>query len=101
MSRAPNPQSEQILALVIGYRQAMCIAERVLPVLPVNEELFKWFEVSLKDSLQMPDSKVGRKSRPNEMEIGSTERTAQTVDHAIDDFVPATDVERAKGRLTR
>lgn len=96
MSRTPFPQSEQILALTIGYKHADCIAEQVLPVKKVNEEKFTYTEISLKDSLQLPDTKVGRKSRPNELETSATEKTEHTDDHAIDDFVPNSDLDKAR-----
>lgn len=96
MARTPFPQSEQIMALAIGYTHADCIAEQVLPIVPVVEEKFTYTKISLKDSLQLPDTKVGRKSYPNEMSTSASELTQSTEDHAIDDFVPNSDLDKQR-----
>lgn len=96
MSQVPFVQSEQILAVTTGYKHPETIAERVLPVVKVAEEKFTYNEISLKDALALPDTKVGRKSYPNEMETGGSEKTDRTDDHAIDDFVANSDLDKAR-----
>lgn len=94
--RTPFPQSDVLLAMAMGFKQPGAIAELVFPVVNVREEKFLYYEVSLKDSLQAPDTRVGRKSTPNEMETGATELTKSTEDHALDDFVPYSDLDKAE-----
>lgn len=79
-------------AIAIAYRQANLIADQVLPRVPVYTESFTHVKYSLEDAFQAPDTRVGRKGAPNQIDWGSSELPAKVEDHALDTPVPNSDV---------
>ncbi len=71
------------------------IADRVLPRVPVGGEKFSWLKFPIEDSFTVPNTFVGRKGRPNQIEVGATEETASVEDYGLDDLVPNSDVAAA------
>jgi hypothetical protein len=92
---APFPIDEQLTAIAIGYKNKRFIADDVLPRVPVSKEEFKYRKYALADGFTIPDTKVGRTGRPNELEFGFTEETASTVDYALEDPIPMADMMNA------
>ena len=92
---APFPIDEQLTAIAIAYKNRRFIADDVLPRVPVSKEEFKYRKYALVDGFTIPDTKVGRTSRPNELEFGFTEATESTVDYALEDPIPMADVMNA------
>lgn len=86
-----------LTGIVIAYKNGKLIADDVLPRLeprlPKSE--FKWWKFSFDQSITRPDTKVGRKSAPNQVEFGATEDTASTEDYGLDDMVPNDDIANA------
>ena len=80
--------------VAIAYRNpdVVLIADSVLPRTPTSQE-FKWLEYDLAQGFTVPDTRVGRKSVPNEVEFKAEERTDKVEDHGLDDIVPNEDVE--------
>lgn len=94
MSQYPNVINPELTAIAVGFKNpdANLIADRVLPLVGTAQK----FEYTVFDTAQaytVPDTLVGRKSQPNEVEFGSKVLTEQTADHALDDFVPNSDME--------
>lgn len=92
---APFTIDEQLTAIAIGYKNKRFIADDVLPRVPVSKEEFKYRKYALADGFTIPDTKVGRTGRPNELEFGFTEETASTVDYALEDPIPMADMMNA------
>ncbi len=95
MALAPFPIQPELVAITIGYRNNRLIADSVLPRIPVGTESFKYLAFDKAEAFTVPDTKVGRKGKPNQVEFSATEQTASTVDHALDDAVPQADIENA------
>lgn len=83
-----------LTAIALAYRNpdVALIADEVLPPTPVAQE-FKWLAWDLAQGYTVPDTKVARKSYPNEVEFTGTEVIDKVVDYALDDFVPNEDIE--------
>lgn len=90
----PFPINPTLTAIALAYRNpdANLIADDVLPLTPAAQE-FKWLRYDLAQGFTVPDTKVGRKSYPNEVEFTATEVVDRVVDYALDDFIPNEDLE--------
>lgn len=95
MSKAPFVIQQRLTAITLTYRNQAFIADQVLPRIPVDSSAFKWSKYNLADGFTIPDTKVGRKSRPNEIDWTATEQTDSTVDYGLDDVVPQSDIDNA------
>lgn len=94
MSKAPFVIVPELTAIAVAYRQANFIADEVLPRVPVNTKDFKYQKYALGDAFTVPETAVGRKGTPNQVEFGSTEVTDSVVDQALDAPVPNDDIEQ-------
>jgi hypothetical protein len=93
------PINPVLTGITISYRNKKLIADDVLPrVDAVGAREFKWNEWDLSQGVTVPETEVGRKSAPNEVEFTATERTGRTTDHALDDVLPLDEVREAEGR---
>lgn len=81
-----------LAAVAIAYAQGNLIADRVLPRVPVYTENFNYLKFGLADAFQAPDTRVGRKSAPNQIDWGSDLVPAMVEDNALDAPVPNADV---------
>lgn len=89
MSKPDNQQFQQdptLTAIAIAYRnpKEALIADEVLPKVPVPEEDFKWQRYEDGEDFSVPDTRVGRRSAPNQVEIQGKELTSSTEDYGID-----------------
>ncbi|GAB2927502.1 phage capsid protein [Rheinheimera gaetbuli] len=96
MSSAPFPTNPVNTAIAIAYRNTRLIADEVLPRVPVDGTEFKYMLHNLADGFTVPDTKVSRKGRVNQVEFSATEETASTEDHGLDAPVPQSDIDKAK-----
>jgi len=92
---APFPIQPDLTAISIAYKNKRMIADEVAPRVPVNKEDFKYLKHDLAEGFTVPDTKVGRKSQPNEVSFSATEETASTVDQGLDDKIPQSDIDNA------
>jgi len=95
MHNAPFPIQPELTAIAIAYRNNRMIADDVLPRVLVGKQEFKYLKHTLADGFTLPDTKVGRKSRPNEIEFSATEVTDSTGDYGLDDPIPQADIDNA------
>ncbi len=91
----PFPTDPALIAVAVAYTNARLIADSVLPRVPVGKKEYKYFEYDLAEGFTVPDSRVGRRSRPNEVEFSATEKTGLCADFGLDDPVPNDDIEQA------
>ena len=98
MAQAPFPVNPDLTAVSIAYTNEAMVADQVLPRVRVGKQDFKYFKANLVDGFTVPDTRVGRKSRPNMVETGGTEVTDSTVDFALDDAIPQADLQNADAR---
>ena len=97
MTIAPFPVDPALLAISVGYRNERYIADAVLPRVPVPKETFKYLVYPIDEAFRVPDTRVGRRSRPNEVHLTATEATAATEDYGLEDLIPVSDIENASG----
>lgn len=97
---APFPIDEHLTQIALAYRNQKMIADDVLPRIQVGKQLFEWMEFPLEDPFTTaPNTLVGRKSIPNEVEFGAEEKTASTRDHGLDSIIPQADLDNADERF--
>lgn len=84
-------------AIAVGYSNpdAYRIADQVLPRVPVGAEEFKWMEYPLEEAFQVPDAKVGRRGRVQQLEFSGTEKTSSTEDYGLETPIPFSDIDAA------
>lgn len=87
-NNAPFIVRPEYTAIAAVYRNAEYIADRALPRIPVGSVTFKYGVHRVGDWFSVPDTKVGRTSRPGQAETGVDETEASTEDFAIDVPVP-------------
>ena len=94
MATRPFPINPTLTAIAIAYANpdVALIADAVLPRTPTDQD-FKYLKYNLADGFTVPDTQVGRKSTPNEVEFSATEALDKVVDHGLDDIVPNEDIE--------
>ena len=92
MAAQPFVIVPSLAAIAVAYRQAKLIADMVLPRVPVATQTFRYLKYGLADALQAPDTLVGRKSAPNQIDWSSSELSATVQDHALDAPVPNNDM---------
>lgn len=95
MPNAPFPIDPALMAIAIAFRNQKMIADEVLPRVPVGKQEFKWMEHTMAEGFTIPDTKVGRRSQPNQVEFSATEKTGSTEDYGLDDPVPQADIDNA------
>ncbi|MCY4753266.1 hypothetical protein [Pelomonas aquatica] len=81
-----------LAAIAVAYSQSGLIADQVLPRVPVSTEVFRYLNYGSADAFQAPDTTVGRKSAPNQIDWAAAEKTDQVQDQALDTPVPNADI---------
>ncbi|MFN4017100.1 MAG: capsid protein [Reyranella sp.] len=99
MATKPFPVSARLTAIALAYRNpdVALIADEVLPRTPTAEE-FRWLKYDLAQGFTVPDTRVGRKSMPNQVDFAATDQTSRVEDHGLDDWVPNRDIEVAQAQ---
>jgi hypothetical protein len=92
----PFKTQQSLTAIALGFRNAGFIADQIAPRVPVASTEFKWTEYNTAEMFTIPNTMVGRKGTPNQVEFTSTEKTDSVVDYGLDDVVPNSDIEAAK-----
>lgn len=91
---APFTVNPEHSAVAVGFKNTedSLIADEVMPRVDVAET----FSYTTYDAAQMftvPDTKVGRKSEPNQVNFAGVDVTAKVDDFGLDDFVPQRDMD--------
>lgn len=92
---APFPINPTLTAITLAYKNMGMIADMVLPRVPVGTKEFKWSAYEKAERYSVPETLVGRKGRPVEVEFGATERASFVNDYALDDVIPNDDISQA------
>lgn len=92
-----------LTAISIGYRNESqsLIADQVLPRTPVGAEKFKWTEYALEEAFNVPDARVGRRGRVQQLEYGGTEKTDSVDDYGLETPIPNSDIIAAEEARAR
>ena len=76
------------------YHEPGMIADRVLPLTPpLGSPAFHWFRYMLEDAFVVPDLRLGRKSRPNQVEFEGERVEDRTEHYGLEDQVPQEDID--------
>lgn len=96
MSTYPFPVDPVLTSISLAYKNARYIADLVLPRVKVPAESFKYRTFDQATYLTVPDTNIGRKGVANEVELSFSERSANTVDHGLDQVISLKDIDAAK-----
>lgn len=83
-----------LTAIAVAYKQANLVADLVLPRTPVMGKEFTWQKYALGEQFTVPDTRVGAKGQPNQVDWASTPVTDSVVDHALDSPVTNDQIEQ-------
>lgn len=97
--KRPFPVDPVLTQIAMAYRNRELIADLVLPRVPVGGEDFKYTVFEKSERFTVPNTRVGRKSRTNEVEFGADEKTASTRDYGLEDPIPQSDIDNAGQRF--
>jgi len=92
---APFPTDNRLVSVVVAYKNAKLIADEVAPRVPAGTKAFKYKKYAKEDSFTIPDTSVGRTSKPNVVNFGFEEVDSSCSDHALDGLVPQDDIDNA------
>lgn len=96
---APFPIQANLVAISGMYRNRRLIADEVLPRVAIGgTQNYKYLRHTKEDGFTIPDTRVGRTSRPNQLQTSAIEVPGSTNDFAIDIGVPYADVQNAQGQ---
>lgn len=88
----PYPNDPRLTGIAIAYQNRELIADQVMPRVEVGKTTFKWLEYDFAQGVTVPETAVGRKGRPTEVEFNAEEVIGGTQDYALDDVVPNDDI---------
>ena len=91
----PFPVQQELTAIALAYSNRAYIADQVLPRVPVGGREFKWLQFNRAELFTIPETMVGRKGVPNEVQFGGTEVAGFVRDYGLDDVVPNEDITSA------
>jgi hypothetical protein len=96
MATAPFSIDPQLTAIAVAYSNRALIADAVLPrIAPVGTKEFGYTSFNKGEILTIPDTKVGRRGKPNVIEFSGTKSTAEAQDYGLEDEVPQDDIDQA------
>ena len=90
------PLGEQQTGLVLAYKNEELIADQVMPVkvLDGKQLSFKYYERTKGDAFTVPDTRVGRLSEPNKINLTGVEKSDFCVARGLEDVIPNEDIEQ-------
>jgi len=95
----PFPIDPVLTGIAIAYKnpEVSYIADQVLPRLgaPLTRREFSYIKTNVGEGYTVPDTRVGRKARPNEVEFSGTEVEDKVNDYGLDDPIPQDDINNA------
>lgn len=101
MAKPDNQQFQanaSMTAIAIAYRNpdVVMIADEVLPRVNVGDRAFEWIEYPEAEMFGVPDTRVGPRSAPNQVELTGVKREAGVEDFGIDIPLDNPSIERAE-----
>ena len=91
----PFPQDPVLTSVVVAYKNPRLIQDLAVPRSPVGKAEFKYKKYALADNFTIPDTLVGRTSRPGLVNFGYTEIPNCCEDYGLDGLVPQKDIDNA------
>jgi len=89
---SPFPTDPQLTAIAVLVKNRQLIADLVLPrTAPLKKSEFKYQKYPIEQQFTVPDSKVGRRSRVNQVEFKGELVTDSTADFGLEHPLPFSD----------
>jgi hypothetical protein len=98
MANSPFPIDPALSAIAIAYKNPAYIADMVAPRIRVAKQEFKFLQYADDQFFNIPDTRVGRRSKPNEVELNATEVTDSATDWGLESGVPQSDIDNSDER---
>lgn len=98
MAVSPYPIDPDLTAIAVAYKNADYIADAVLPRVRVDKQKFTFIQYPIDTFFNVADTRVGRRSRPNEIVMDGTEVADFCEDFGLDSPVPSADVDNSDPR---
>ncbi len=99
MPQAPFQTQPRLTQIAMAVKPEGMIADMVCPRVQVAAENFVYSKLTHSELFLIQDTKIGRTSYPNTVELGATDVPDSTVDHGLDYFVPQKDIDTASSQL--
>lgn len=98
MAKSPFQYNAQLTGIALAYANPTysLIADQVFPPVPVQTENFQYLSFPKEDAYSVPDTRVGRTSKVNQIEFGGTLLSDTTEDYGLEDPIPAKDIINAQ-----
>lgn len=96
---SPFVPNTELTAIALGFKNSQFIADAVAPRVDVLESAFKWTEYG-DEGFLIPNTLVGRRGQPNQVEFTATEKTDSVLDYGLEASVPQDDIEKARNHPT-
>lgn len=95
------PVTTEQTGMVIAYKNKDLVADRAMPIKDsLSTSLsFKWFLRDLADGFTVPDTKVGRASRPNQVDFNGTEQSSTAFAYGLESPVTKEDMDQAGNKV--
>lgn len=91
---APFPVDRRRTAIAIAWQNNNLIADEIMRRVRGGAR-FTWRKYRIGEAFRIPDTRVGRASRPNEVEFGFDEFEGATQDYGLEDPIPQKDIDNA------
>jgi hypothetical protein len=95
MQLRPFPTDPRLTGIAIAYQNAELVADKVLPRVQVAKKEFRYLKFDRAERMTVPETLVGRKSLPNEVDFTASEEAGLVYDRGLDDVVPNDDLSEA------
>ena len=92
----PFVQDTRLTAIAVGFKNEAFIADQIAPRIVVPTEEFRWTEYNSDEAFSIPNTLVGRKGVPNEVEFTAKEHNDAVVDYGLSAPVPQSDILKAQ-----
>lgn len=98
MAKKPFLIDPYLTGITTAFRNpsTALIADILLPRVPVMKEEFGYNTFPTEDAFTIPDTRVGRTSKVNQVEFSASRVTSQTEDYGLEDPIPYKDIENAR-----
>lgn len=93
--KTPYVQNAELTAIAIAYKNGKFIADSVLPRVLVGKRDFKYTVFPKEEVYTLPESRVGRRGKVNQISFTGTEATASVEDFGLEDPIPNDDIDNA------
>lgn len=96
MPTTPWPVNAELTSIAIGYRNrdVDLIADRVLPRVDRTAKQFRYTSYPMAEAYTVPNTLVGRKGEPTQIDFSGTLVNDECLDYGLDDVLPVDDIEQ-------